>query len=377
MATVRSNNRKRSSAPSRQRSRSKRNNEGRRPLQERDTGYRVGSSRRQTFSRGINPRLIIVGVVGLLLMIALIFGISSCVRGCSNKTATKKGSEQKEQKVNPDDERVAYGVTSEVTSKLSAVLDRNETFAKIAKTANKITDERLIDLAIAEPEAIDFVAGFPKADGSTKPYDGTVTQGEYPKLFTFDERWGYATYADGVIGVTGSGPLSLSMASMGLSGKTTYDPATIAQAVTAANLASGSTGMDDSFLTNHSSDAGVSSTTVEVSSDGLYNALAEEHPVVIKLKADSGIGLSGAHWALITQLNSDNSIQVYDPTSAIASARPWSLGTIASRIDSAYSLSSAAGTTGVSGLPTNDGSDESADEYTDEYSDEYSEEEEY
>ena len=370
MATARSNNRRRSSASSHQRSRSRRNNEGRRPLQERDTGYRVGSSRRQTFSRGINPRLIVVGIVGLLLLIAIIFGISTCVRGCSNNTKPKGGTEQKEQKVNPDDDRVAYGVTSEVTSKLGAVLDRNETFAKIAKTANKITDERLIDLAIAEPEAIDFVVGFPKADGSTKPYDEAVTQGEYPKLFTFDERWGYATFADGVMGVTGSGPVSLSMASMGLSGKTTYDPATIAQAITAANLASGSTGMDDSFLTNHSSDAGVTATTVEVSSDGLYNALAEGNPVVIKLKADSGIGLSGAHWALIPVLNDDNSIQVFDPTSAVASSRPWALGTIASRIDSAYSLASAAGTTGVSGLPTNDGS-------TDEYSEEDYSEEEY
>lgn len=367
MATVRSDNHRsgQSGSTRRRSTRSTRRtgDAARKPLQGRDTGYRVGSSHRQTSMRRVNPRLIIAGIIALLLIIAMIFGISSCVKGCSAKSK-KKQTVETEQKVNPDDKRVAYGVSSEVTAKLGEVLDRNETFAKIAKYADKITDERLIDLAIAEPDAIDFVAGSIKADGSTQPYGTAVPEGEFPQLYTFDERWGYMTYADGILGVTGSGPVAVAMASIGLSGNTNYDPVTVAEAITASKLASGSAGMDDSFLVNHASDAGLQAVVIEASSDGIYGAIAEYQPVLIKLKADSGIGSSYAHWALITQLNTDNSITVYDPTSVAASSHSWSLGAVAGRCDTAYSVSSTTGSNGASSAAQDEFSyDEESSDY--------------
>ena len=344
MATARSERRRSSSGSSRQSgSRKSRSSSGnRRPLQGRDTGYRIGSNRRQK-PGGINPRLIIVCIVGILLLIALVFGVTSCVRGCSSSHTSKKESEQAE-KVNSADARVAYGVSAEETAKLTPALDQAEQLQKIAKYANKITDARLIDLAVTEPAAIDFVAGAIKADGSTTPYDGAVPQGDFPMLYTFDPHWGYAPYADGTVGSLGSGPVALSIASMSLSGKTTYDPSAVASAVHAANLDNGTTGMDDSFVTNHGADAGVTATGLEASSDGIYNAIAEGYPVLIKLKSDSGVGSASAHWALIISLNSDNSITIRDPTSVYATEHPWSLGALSSRTDTAYSLTAATGT---------------------------------
>lgn len=353
MATGQSDNRRRASGTSR------RSSEERKPLQRRDTGYRVGSSRRQNTSRNINPRLIIAGIVGILVVIALVFGISSCVKGCSKSNDKQK--EDAVQEVNPDDSRVAFGVNAEETAKLGAVLDRNETFATIAKKADKISDERLIDLAIAEPEAIDFVAGSIEANGSSQAYGETVTQGTVPLLYTFDTRWGYLPYADGIAGVTASGPVALSMASMGLTGKNTYDPAAIIQAVTSANLASGTTGMDDAYVNNHASDVGLSATTVEASSDGIYTALTDGYLMLIKVKADSGIGMANAHWALITQLNSDGSITVYDPTSAVASGHNWSLGGVSSKTDKAYQLEASDGS-GSSSSSYDDGGEEEEEE---------------
>lgn len=347
MANARSD-RRRSQAPgstrssgSRKQARSSSGN--RRPLQGRDTGYRIGSNRRQKPTGNINPRLIIIGIVGILLVIALVFGISSCVRGCSSSRTSKK-DETKQAKVNPTDERVAYGVSADETAKLSAVLDRNEAFEQIAKSANKISDARLIDLAIAEPEAIEFVAGAAKADGTTQPYADALVTGEYPALYTFDARWGYATYGEGTVGSLGSGPVALAMASMGLSGQATYDPSVIAQAVIAAKLDSGTAGMDDAFVSNHAAEAGVTATSVEASSDGMYNPIAEGQPVLIKLKADSGVGSASAHWAVIVGLNSDNSISLNDPTSVYATTHPWSLGALSARTDTAYSLVAASGT---------------------------------
>lgn len=349
MATSSPNNRRRPSGSS-QRRRTKRRRQrpvdgNRKPLQGRDTGYRVGSSRRQRTSRSVNPRLIIVGIIGILLIIGIIFGITSCVKGCSK--GSKKQAETEEVQVNPTDKRVAYGVSAEETAKIADVLDRNETFAKIAKSADKISDSRIIDLAINEPEAIDFVAGYLKSDGSTESFGESVKQGEYPMLFTFDERWGYAPYADSIVGVTGSGPVALSIAVMGVTGNTKYDPATIAQSVAKASLDTGATGMEDSFLTNHAADYGLAATSVEATSDGIYTPIAEEQPVVIKLKENSGIGFSEAHWAVITGINADNSITLYDPTSTDACSHSWSLGAVSNRTDAAYSIAVATSTTPI------------------------------
>ena len=77
----------------------------------------------------------------------------------------------------------------------------------------------------------------------------------------------------------------------------------------------------------------------------MYTPIAEDQPVLIKLKSDSGMGSANAHWALIISLNADNSITVYDPTSAIASSQPWSLGAVASRTDTAFALTLATSTT--------------------------------
>lgn len=352
MANARSDRRRSSSSGSSRtsgaRRKSRPSSEQRRPLQGRDTGYRIGSNRRQKPKGNVNPRLIVVGIVGILLLIAIVFGITSCVKGC-NSSRPKGKDDAKVAKVNPVDERVAYGVSADETSKLSTILDRNEAFEKIAKNANKISDARLIDLAVTEPEAIDFVAGALDSDGSTQPYADAVVTGDYPTLYTFDGRWGYASYGEGTVGSLGSGPVALSMASMGLSGKATYDPSTIAQAVVAAKLDSGTTGMDDAFVTNHAAEAGVTATSVEASSDGMYNPIVEGQPVLIKLKSDSGVGSSSAHWALITGLNSDNSVNLHDPTSVSTSTRPWSLGALSSRSDTAYALTAGAAVTPAAG----------------------------
>lgn len=359
MATSRSDRRRRTSAgSSNNRAARSSSPEDRRPLQGRDTGYRVGGGgRRPSNNQGINQRLVIVGIIGVALLILLIFGVSSCIRSCSSSRPQESTTNTE---VNAQDDRVAAGVSAEETSRLSEALDRNETFAKLAANADKITDARLIDLALAEPEAISFVYGSIKADGSTEAFSGTLTTGEYPKLYTFDKRWGYLAFGDGILGVTGSGPVALAVASMGLSGTATHDPATVAQAVIAAQLATGSSGMDDAFVSSHANEAGLVATAVDVSSEGIYAPLSQGQPVIIRLQSGSGVGSENAHWALITSLNEDNSVSVFDPTSVAASSHSWSLGAVSAVTEAAFSLTADTSTT-----TADDGTTEGGDATTD------------
>jgi biopolymer transport protein ExbD len=302
------------------------------------------SGNRRPRRRRSGTRLAIVGAVGIMLVVLLIFGITSCVRGCtsSQQEATSQeqtDEEESDQPVNEKDKRVAYGIDAETTAKLGQVLDRDESFAYLAAHADKIEDARLIDLALAEPEAVSFVAGAVDATGATQAFGASIPQGEYPTLYTFDTRWGYAPYADGMIGSIGSGPVAISMASMGLTGQTTQDPATVAALISAANAATGVSGMDETYLLEHLSDVGLAAAVADPSSEGMYIPLVENLPVIARVRENSGIGSNLSHWILITKLNDDNSISLNDPTSAIASSHSWSLGAVAAQTEAAYQIS--------------------------------------
>lgn len=160
--------------------------------------------KRQSLLHRIGPRTRTYIVIGLavIAILLLIFIISSCVRSCAKKSTP--GAE-----VNSVDSRVAAGTSEELTKALAAKLDQNKNFAWIAEHADKYSDKSLIELALAHPEAIDFVANYPDSDGKAKTYDDSLTKGTAPQFYTWDSRWGGVSYAGSVIATKGSGPTAL------------------------------------------------------------------------------------------------------------------------------------------------------------------------
>ena len=85
--------------------------------------------------------------------------------------------------------------------------------------------EELIELLENNAETADFVLGYPeKKDTAPAETIGDVTQGEIPLLLQWDERWGYAYYADDMIAVNGCGPTAIAMVAAGLTGDNTVTP---------------------------------------------------------------------------------------------------------------------------------------------------------
>ena len=195
---------------------------------------------------GLSNRGLAVLLVGLVLLILLIFGISSCVTSCNNSGKQTK-SAQKE--VNSYDGRVAAGVSESLTKQFTPVLDQNKKLSWIAAHADEYADARLCQLALREDSAIDFVAGLPKAKATGKKYGDGNEKGSYPLLYDWDARWGYVKYADSVMGVTGSGPTSLSMAYMGLTGKTDQTPNALAELSTEGKYTDKGSGTKKEFFT--------------------------------------------------------------------------------------------------------------------------------
>lgn len=306
-----------------------------------DTGYTLHSRRVSFNSRGntfaervanLDGRLLVLGAIVILVVIVLIVGISSCVRGSQRDAQPTEEQTQEEQKP-----RVASGLSDDLTSKFNAALDRNDRLAQIAQNADQYEDERLLELALNEPDAISFVAGYPTADKSTKPYDEKVTRGSVPQIFDWDTRWGYMTYGDGPLAVTGSAPTTLAMAYMGLTGQTDVTPATIAQSATSQSTSTSKSVDSAESVIALAQGIGLTAEQYEVSTDNLSYGLSDTSVIAAQINADTFT--SEQHWVLVVGANSDGSLTVFDPTSSSISSHTWYAGTLASSSNAFVSIS--------------------------------------
>lgn len=337
-----------------------RSNRNYRTINGHDTGYSLRqrginfSGRKGGLLSNLDQRSLLILAGGIIALLILIFAISSCVRGCTSGAGKKDNSTSS---VNSQDARVSASASPDITSKLTPALDNADSLYKIAKNADKYKDSRMVDLAVNEPNAIKFVLTYPDADHTSGAYEDTVEKGSYPLLFNWDSRWGNVDFGDGALGVTGSGPTSLAMAYMGLTGKTNQTPATIAKAIADAGADSGDTGMATSFFDKGISTVGLSITSMEVSKDNLHSILGNGSPALVQVKDDSLT--ASAHWILVIGYGNDGSLVVYDPTSSAVSSHSWDAGTISSSASALYSV--AAASQGDTGDGSSDNNDNNSD----------------
>ena len=295
------------------------------PLRERSINFQSGRARRTLGNR----RLLILGALAVVLVILLVVGVSSCMRACS--------ADQQSADANPVDARVAAGVDEELTGEFSAALNRGEKLASIAANADKYADQGLLELALNQPEAIDFVAAYPDAEKTAQPYEDSVTAGTVPELYCWDARWGAVDFVGRPLAITGSGPTALSMAYMGLTGSADKTPADMAQLVSEAEQTDEVSGMSGEFLESGLADLGLSCSTYTSNADNLSQVLDAGTYVLIETSA--GSLTDTAHWVIVVSENEDGSLVVYDPTSPEVSARPWDPATLASSTTTLYALS--------------------------------------
>lgn len=282
----------------------------------------------------LRPHVLLLIAIVLVVIVVLAVGISSCVKR-NNELASQAMEEAKPK--NEQDERVAAGVSASMTSKFTEAFDYADLLESIAQNADQYDDERLLTLALTEPTSAKFVASYPSSDKSSRPYDSMVTRGEVPQLFDWDERWGAVTYGDGPLAITGSGPATLAMAYMGLTGKTDFSPTEIAQQASKSNFADGDSGTKGEMFYKLPTTMGLESSNADISADTLLTTLGENTVFAVELKESTLT--DDAHWALVVNVNEDGSVTVYDPTSTTVSSRPWDAGTVADASTAFYSIS--------------------------------------
>ena len=181
--------------------------------------------------------------------------------------------------------------------------------------------EELIELLENNAETADFVLGYPeKKDTAPAETIGDVTQGEIPLLLQWDERWGYAYYADDMIAVNGCGPTAIAMVAAGLTGDNTVTPYKVAQFSAGNGYYAGDSGTSWSLMTEGAQQFGIYGEEMGLSEDEVFSALENGHPIICSMRP--GEFTTTGHFIVLTGVE-DGKIRVNDPNSRVRSGKLW------------------------------------------------------
>lgn len=181
--------------------------------------------------------------------------------------------------------------------------------------------EELIELLENNAETADFVLGYPeKKDTAPAETIGDVTQGEIPLLLQWDERWGYAYYADDMIAVNGCGPTAIAMVAAGLTGDNTVTPYKVAQFSAGNGYYAGDSGTSWTLMTDGAQQFGIYGEEMGLSEDEVFSALENGHPIICSMRP--GDFTTTGHFIVLTGVE-DGKIRVNDPNSRVRSGKLW------------------------------------------------------
>lgn len=234
---------------------------------------------------------------------------------------------------------------SKYTSNTPQVLDENEVQQKLQALAQEYPEfeevydnadaypQKLLAALCNNPEMIDYVKGYPDADGSGS---GWLTQDEmsqrFPLLLQWDKRWGYIPYGDNVIGLSGCAPTCLSMVIVGLTGNKDATPDAIAQYATDNGYYVDGVGTAWSLMTAVGG-YGVVGQETTLSEDNIYNELENGNPIICSMRP--GDFTSVGHFIVLTGME-DGKIRVNDPNSLTRSRQLWDYDTLSDQISNLW-----------------------------------------
>lgn len=191
--------------------------------------------------------------------------------------------------------------------------------------------ESLVELAKRNPEALQFVLDYPEKKDVHAPIDlsAEVVEGEFPLFLQWDERWGYETYGDDFLAVTGCGPTCLSMVYCGLTGDTQWNPYNIACMAQEQGYYVSGSGSSWSMMTELASELGLGVSEVVFDEYHIRETLEEGHPIICIM--GPGDFTTAGHFIVLVGIAEDGSIVVNDPNSKINSEKTWDLETLMSQ----------------------------------------------
>lgn len=220
----------------------------------------------------------------------------------------------------------------------SAALENSEICSFAAENGLNPYDypNELVAMLERNPETRDFVLNYPlKKDAKS---DCTVTlpeDGSVPLFLQWDERWGYLEYSGELLGLSGCGPTTLSMAAAYLLKDETLSPAYIAKFSDENGFSSYKNGSCWTLMSEGAKQLGLRSEELPLWEASMVNALAENKLIICAM--GKGDFTSSGHFILICGYE-NGLFSVRDPNSKARSERLWSYETLSTQIDGMWAV---------------------------------------
>ena len=197
----------------------------------------------------------------------------------------------------------------------------------------------LLELAVRNPETLDFVAAYPQSKDLPAAQDvGNVTRGSFPLLMQWDSRWGYQTYGDDLLAITGCGPTVVSMAVCGLTGDNTVTPWTVAQYADQAGWYVSGTGSSWDLIREGCRHYGLEVRELPLDEGNMVRALEQGEAIICSM--GPGDFTTSGHFILLTGVE-DGKFRLNDPNRRSNSEKLWDYETLAPQIRNLWACSPA------------------------------------
>ncbi|MCD8382251.1 MAG: C39 family peptidase [Clostridiales bacterium] len=260
--------------------------------------------------------------------------------GTEDETLTDVTEAEEESDPKDDPEVAQYADDTGYGGQLYALLDDYPETATVLKNLS-VYPENILSFVVRYPEAMPFAVNYlDYLAGNTETAIDLSAEGSstsFPSLIQWDERWGYESYGDGVIGTSGCGPTALSMVSLYLTGWNDNDPASIASYAQENGYYVSGYGSSWTLMSEACGQFGLKATELTLDENQVIQALEEGHPVICSV--GEGVFTDNGHYIVIYAYNeADGTLSIRDPNSPTNSARSWSFSDFSDQINNLWSF---------------------------------------
>lgn len=221
-------------------------------------------------------------------------------------------------------------VSSNNTAGMSAEeLKKTETWNYIFDNQELYPDNMLETLK-KNPEIQDFVKNYPDANPVVQGgINHEEKQEKYPLFLQWDARWGYVSYGDDNIGLSGCGPTCLSMVIFSLTRDEGATPDAIADFSMNMGYYEYGAGTSWNLMTEAAGQYGVTVEGLPLGEDIMKSHLDNGHMIICSM--GPGDFTSSGHFIVLYGYDQEGFL-VNDPFSRIRSNKRWDYETISGQI---------------------------------------------
>lgn len=223
------------------------------------------------------------------------------------------------------------------------IIEKLQLLSKEDSRINEIIDNKdnyppeLLEMLSRNIDMLDYVLEFPNKRGQVFSNNiGKVKEGVYPLLLQYDERWGYASYGENYLAISGCAPTALAIVIAGLTGNNMVTPYTVSKYAMDNGYYTNGAGTSWSLMTEGSSYFGVTGTQINLSKNEVYTSLESGHPIICSM--GPGDFTTEGHFIVLTDIK-NGKIKIIDPNSKDRSNKLWNYDTLEYQIKNLWSFS--------------------------------------